>query len=175
MMRFLCGAEVQGICRQYTRMSLSSLVQIDSWLRSSTHSKRDCSIGLSDFASSVIEYSKPYSEFVNCVRETSPCSSSSFSRRAMVVEDESTSFFNSENRAGFFFLSKIINVCNDFDLVKSDSNSSTRPQVGLHFFSILLNHARLYLFFSCNKNVTTRIIKSHAQRYSCGVKRFFLR
>ena len=147
MMRFLCGAEVQGICRQYTRMSLSSLVQIDSWLRSSTHSNSDCSIGLRDLASSVIEYSKPCSEFVSCVRETRPCSSSSFNLRATVVEDESTSFFNSENRAGFFFLSKIINVCKDFDLVKSDNNSSTRPQVGLHFCCIISFVSRLYLFF----------------------------
>ena len=43
----------------------------------------------------------------------------------MVVEDESTDFFNSENHAGFFILSKTINICNDFDLVKSESNSST--------------------------------------------------
>ena len=151
MMRSLCGAKVQGICRQYTRMSLSSLVQIDSWLRSSTHSKSDCNIGLRDFASFVTEYSKPCSEFVICVRETRPCCSSSFNRRATVVEDESTSFFNSENRAGFFFRSKTINVCNDFDLVKSDSNSSTRPQVGLHIFSICINHGRLYLSFPVTK------------------------
>ena len=41
-----------------------------------------------------------------------------------MVEDESTSFFNSENRADSFFLSKTINVCNDFDLVKSDGTAS---------------------------------------------------
>ena len=103
------------------------LFQTVRWLRSSTHSKSDCSIGLRDFASFVTEYSKPCSEFVICFRETRPCCSSSFKRRATVVEDESTSFFNSENRAGFFFRSKTINVCNDFDLVKSDNNSSTRP------------------------------------------------
>jgi hypothetical protein len=77
------------------------------------------------FASSVIEYSKPLIEFVEGVRETRPCSSSSFNRRATVVEDELTKFFNSENRAGAFFLSNTISVCSDFDFVKSDSSSST--------------------------------------------------
>ena len=101
------------------------LFQTVRWLRSSTHSKSDCKIGLRVLASSVIEYSKPGPEFVGCVRETRPCSSSSFNRRAMVVEDESTNFFNSENRDGFPPLSKTINMCKDFDLVKSESNSST--------------------------------------------------
>jgi hypothetical protein len=100
--------------------------QMGRWLCSSTQSKSVCKIGLRDFASSVIEYSNPCSEFVGCVRETRPCSTSSFNRRVMVVEDESIDFFNSENRAGFIFLSKTINMCNDFDLVKSESNSSTR-------------------------------------------------
>ncbi len=128
--------------------------QMSRWLRSSTQSKSVCKIGLRDFASSVIEYSNACSEFVGCVRETRPCSSSSFNRRAMVVEDESTNFFNSENRAGFLFLSKTINMCNDFDLVKSESNSSTLAYVGLHFCSIFSTIGRLYLFFSCNKTVT---------------------
>jgi len=99
--------------------------QMGRWLCSSTQSKSVCKIGLRDFAASVIEYSNACSEFVGCVRETRSCRSSSFNRRAMVVEDESTDFFNSENRAGFLFLSKTINICNDLGLVKSESNSST--------------------------------------------------
>ena len=102
------------------------VLHVDRGVRSSTHSNSDCIIGLRAFASSVIEYSKPWFEFVNGIRETRPCSSSSFNRRAMVVEDESTRFFNSEKRTGAFFLSNTISVCSDFDFVKSDSNSSTR-------------------------------------------------
>ena len=96
-----------------------------SLLRLSTQSNSDCIIGLRDFVSLVIEYSVKVSTPSIRVRVTSPWASSSFNRREIVVEDESTNFFKSENRMGLFFLSMTISICNDFDFVNSSSMSST--------------------------------------------------
>lgn len=96
-------------------------------IRLSTQSNNDCRIGLSDFVSLVIEYSETLPAPPITLRVTSPLTSSSFNRREIVVEDESTNFFKSENRTGLFFLSMTINMCNDFDFVNSSSKSSTPP------------------------------------------------
>lgn len=96
-------------------------------IRLSTQSNSDCRIGLSDFVSSVIEYSETFPEPPITLRVTSRWASNSFNRREIVVEDESTNFFKSENRTGLFFLSMTINMCNDFDFVNSSSKSSTPP------------------------------------------------
>ena len=98
-----------------------------SLLRLATQSNRDCIIGLRDFASLVIEYSDIFPTPPTRVRITRPWDSSSFSRREIVVEDEVTNFFKSENRTGLFFVSMTINMCNDFDFVNSSSMSSTPP------------------------------------------------
>ena len=62
-----------------------------------------------------------------CVRLTRPCVSSSFNRREIVVDDDSTNFFKSENRVGSFFRSNTSKICIDLDLLNSSSNVSTRP------------------------------------------------
>ena len=46
-----------------------------------------------------------------CVRLTRPCVSSSFNRREIVVDDDSTNFFRSENRIGSFFRSNTSKIC----------------------------------------------------------------
>ncbi len=128
--------------------------QMGRWLCSSTQSKSVCKIGLRDFASSVIEYSNACSEFACCVRETRPCRSSSFNRRATVVEDESTRFLQLRKSCWILFLSKTINMCNDFDLVKSESNSSTLAIGRVAFlFHIFYSWSAVFVF-SCNKTVT---------------------
>ena len=98
-----------------------------SLLRFSTQSNSDCIIGLRDFVSLVIEYSDIFPTPPITVRVTRPWASNSFSRREIVVEDESTNFFKSENRSGLFFLSMTISICNDFDFVNSSRMSSTPP------------------------------------------------
>jgi len=75
----------------------------------------------------VIEYSDIFPAPPITVRVTRPWASNSFSRREIVVEDESTNFFKSENRRGLFFLSMTISICNDFDFVNSSRMSSTPP------------------------------------------------
>lgn len=116
-------------------------------IRSSTHSNNDCRIGLSDFVSLVIEYSDIFPTPPITLRVTRPWASSSFSRREIVVEDESTNLFKSENRTGLFFLSMTMSMCNDFDFVNSSSKLSTPLYAGLQLLFMVIIMRLLYLFF----------------------------